>query len=45
MMGPFRFSYKGGVTVETALKAAICIMLTATASACLIGGVTILKKK
>lgn len=35
---------RGGATVETALKAATCIMFAAMAGVCLIGGVAVLTK-
>ena len=34
----------GGATVETAFKAATCIMFAAMAGVCLIGGVAVLTK-
>lgn len=44
-MGPsLLYFWEGGVTVETALKAATCIMFAAMAGVCLIGGVAVLTK-
>ena len=43
-MGSFFYILGGGATVETALKAATCIMFAAMAGVCLIGGVAVLTK-
>lgn len=44
MMGPSFIFWRGGATVETAFKAATCIMFAAMAGVCLIGGVAVLTK-
>lgn len=44
MIGLFFIFLGGGVTVETALRAATCVMLAAMAGVCLIGGVAVLTK-
>lgn len=43
-MGSSFYIFGGGVTVETALKAATCLMFAAMAGVCLIGGVAVLTK-